>query len=62
MTTPKEFATKMRDIPKILDAARRPWDAEDSHRLADAYMCDLLSELGYEEGVHIFENMNKWYA
>lgn len=62
MTTPEEFAAKMRNIPKTLDSHGRPWDAEDSHILADDYMCDLLRELGYEEGVYIFENMNKWYA
>lgn len=62
MTTPEEFATKMRNIPKTLDSYGMPWDAEDSHILADDYMCDLLRELGYEEGVYIFENMNKWYA
>lgn len=61
-TTPEEFANKMHDIPKLLDSLGMPWDAEDSHRLADDYMCDLLRELGYEEGVYIFENMNKWYA
>lgn len=68
MTSPEEFAEKMRNIPKVLDEreARRGrgwgWDAEDSHELADQYMCELLVELGYGEGVDIFKDMPKWYA
>jgi hypothetical protein len=62
MSTPEEFAEMMRNIPKTLDERKMPWDEEDSHRLADAYMCDLLRELGYGKGIDIFENMAKWYA
>lgn len=61
-TTPEEFADKMREIPNILNERGRSWDKEDSHRIADAYMCELLRELGYDEGVKIFENMPKWYS
>lgn len=64
LTSPEAFAEKMRNIPKILDEAktRHGWDEEDSHELADQYMCDLLVELGYGEGVNIFEDMPKWYS
>ena len=62
MTTPEEFAELMRNIPKTLDEEHYPWDEEDSHRLADDYMCNLLKELSYGEGVDIFENMPKWYS
>ena len=62
MTSPEEFADKMRKIPDILDDFGVPWDREDSHRLADEYLCDMLRELGYEEGADIFESMPKWYA
>lgn len=35
---------------------------ESSHYTADALMCDLLSSLGYEDGIDIFRSMNKWYS
>lgn len=53
--TPKEFADKMQSI-------NMPGDPEISHGLADKLMCKLLIELGYEEGIEIFEIMEKWYA
>lgn len=62
LTTPEEFADKMRKIPDFLNDLGIPWDNEDSHMLADQYLCDMLRELGYDEGVDIFEAMKKWYA
>jgi hypothetical protein len=38
------------------------YDAEGAHLEADDLMCQLLEELGYEEGVKIFKNAEKWYA
>lgn len=52
---PKEFAERMRDINEIEFT-------DDRHHAADELMCEVLNDLGYEEGVEIFENMNKWYA
>ena len=37
-------------------------DTEADHGKADDLMCKLLTELGYGEGVKIFESMKKWYA
>lgn len=53
--TPQEFKEKMIEISKIVDI-------ECSHGLADDLMKKALIELGYEDGVQIFEKMDKWYA
>lgn len=51
----KGFANEMRRID-------RNNDTEMAHILADEMMCKLLRELGYNEGVDIFEQMSKWYS
>lgn len=51
----KGFAHEMRILS-------RSNDIEMAHILADALMCNLLRELGYGEGVQIFEDMKKWYS
>ncbi len=53
--TPEEFAAQMRNINRSLDV-------EGKHGEADDLMCQLLRELGYAEGVVIFEAMDRWYA
>ena len=53
--TPEEFTSKMVDID--LNG-----DTEVAHSDGDDLMCDLLRELGYEDGVKVFEAMDKWYA
>ena len=53
--TPEEFKKEM----VLLNDGR---DIEYSHILADKLMCDILRELGYSEGVDIFESMYKWYS
>lgn len=55
MISPGEFAEIMRSIDKVLDQER-------AHIEADELMCDLLSELGYSEGVEVFKDMYKWYS
>ena len=55
MITPQEFAEKMRKYA-------RNHDTEDGHARADALMCTVLASLGYQEGVKIFEEMERWYA
>ena len=51
----KGFTNEMRRI-------ERNNDTEMAHILADELMCKLLRELGYGEGVDIFEQMDKWYS
>lgn len=53
--TPQEFRDKMSD-------ALDNWDTETAHANADDLMCRVLRELGYGEGVDIFESTPKWYA
>lgn len=55
--TPEEFANKMRNI--IVELGE---DRDYLHRAMDRCMCDLLRELGYGEGIDIFDNQPKWYA
>jgi hypothetical protein len=37
-------------------------DEEQKHAAADELMCELLKSLGYEKGVQVFDDMDKWYA
>ena len=53
--TPEEFKEKMKNIWD-------KYDEEDGHDLADRLMCDVLRQLGYGEGVEIFEEADKWYS
>ena len=52
--TPEEFAARMEDCGK--------GDPEGDHSRADDLMCELLESLGYQDGVKLFRNMEKWYA
>jgi len=52
---PKEFENKMKEINKNCDT-------EDRHAEADSLMCETLVGLGFENGVGIFRDMNKWYS
>ena len=53
--TPSEFASKMQEI---FDRN----DTEDAHAEADELMTELLKSLGYERGMKIFDDAEKWYA
>lgn len=55
--TPQEFENKMREI---LDQYGD--DEEVFHIAADHYICDVMEDLGYEEGIHIFAAADKWYS
>lgn len=35
---------------------------EDKHVHMDNLMCELLSSMGYEEGIDIFRDADKWYS
>ena len=52
---PNEFKDMMEEISKSDDTELRHMDADD-------LMCEALKELGYSEGIEIFEAMYKWYA
>ena len=53
--TPEEFKNRMAEI-----ADGR--DREEGHVIADDLLCDVLIQLGYDEGVTIYSSMDKWYA
>lgn len=55
--TPEQFAEKMRQIE-----IRYCGDPEAMHGAADGLMCELLTELGYGEGVETFKKLDVWYA
>lgn len=55
--SPDEFRDRMIEI-----ARRAEYDAEEPHEEADDLMCEILTDLGYGEGVKVFEEMDKWYA
>lgn len=52
---PQEFYEKMVELQKIDDL-------EDRHVAMDTTMCDLLESLGYEKGIRVFEDTDRWYA
>lgn len=53
--TPEQFKTEMEQI-------ERSGDTEGGHVDADELMCRVLRELGYGDGVEVFERMDRWYA
>lgn len=54
--TPEEFAEKMREYSN-----QDEYGPSTGHQLADEDMCDVLTALGYGDGVAIFKAMEKWY-
>ena len=61
--TPEEFAKKMKKISDNLKYQNDVYyDEEDAHMQMDDLMSDLLRQLGYGEGIDIFDNTSKWYA
>ncbi len=55
--TPEEFTEKMKAL-----AAKYDDQEEEFHIAADRLMGDLLTSLGYGEGVEVFEKTPKWYS
>lgn len=51
------FAERMREI-----ASQYAKDIEVCHAEMDKLMCETLRNVGYGEGVDIFENTDKWWA
>lgn len=37
-------------------------DMEIKHAKADKLLCDILTDLGYEEAVKVFDKMYVWYS
>lgn len=54
--TPQEFAQAMAEL------AEKERFVEDMHEAMDDLMCEVLRELGYEEGIDIYEAQPKYYS
>ena len=54
MMNPKEFKEEMERLSHL--------DVERRHIEMDDCMAQLLTELGYGEGVEIFHSVEMWYA
>jgi hypothetical protein len=57
--TPEEFKNLMANAKSRYDEHD---DEEETHVEMDGIMCNLLRQLGYGEGVDIFNSTPKWYA
>ena len=61
--TPEGFAEAMEKLRAVAGTWLKPGDkVHESHREADDLMCEVLRQLGYEEGVAMFVEMQKWYS
>lgn len=54
--TPEEFKKQMHEIVML------GGDPEQAHIEADNLMCELLTSLGYGEGIAVYSAAEKWYA
>jgi hypothetical protein len=57
MMTPKQFTETMQKLKEQYGG-----DTETFHVTADGLLCELLRELGYHEGIAIYEAEDRWYA
>lgn len=55
--TPEQFLEEMKEIFKANER-----DTEQDHSAADSLMCEVLTQLGYGDGVRVFEEADKWYS
>lgn len=53
----EEFAKEMALIKE-----NHEHDTEACHSLADALLCRALNELGFGEGISIYESLERWCA
>lgn len=55
--SPEEFKSKMEELHD-----EHSHDPEGFHLRADEFTCQVLTQLGFTEGVEIFVAARKWYA
>ena len=58
--TQQEFYYEMAKLKE--EYIDEKYDKESFHMEADKLMCDLLVELGYGDGVQLFQKTPKWYT
>ena len=50
-------------LTRIIEIATEyGWDEDVAHKKMDDLLCELLTELGFDEIVKVFEAQSKWYA
>lgn len=54
--TPEQFLEEMENI------FMNRHDTEQDHIAGDSLMCEVLTQLGYGDGVRVFEEADKWYS
>ena len=57
-SSPREFKD---DVVGIIFSTEQ-YDTETKHRMLDELMEEMLISLGYEEGVHLIRNEERWYG
>ena len=55
MMTPEEFERKMKEIAKERHV-------DDRHYEANCLMANLLKELGYGNGIDVYDEFDKYYV
>lgn len=59
---PHVLTALKRKYRRLIDECADMGDPEAAHGDADALLCDLLRELGFDYVAETFESMHKWYA
>ena len=57
--SPKEFKNRMLFLEQEYGNGK---DEEEFHRQGDELMMEALRQLGYEDGILIFDRNPKWYS
>ena len=61
--SPEEFYKKMQYYKDLEEKCTSVfYNKEDMHRIMDDLMCEILSSLGYENGIKVFQDAEKWYS
>lgn len=59
MITPKEFKEEMQKLEELYGNGK---DEEEFHIEADHLICKVMANLGYYDGIRIFERNSKWWS
>ena len=59
---PEDFAKAMKDIENKYEGEEKSISVEEMHREMDELLCKTLRNLGFGEGIDIYEQNPKWYA
>lgn len=51
-----------RELENIINIQNYEHDTEQHHMDADDTLCELLSYLGYDDIVNLYQQVDKWFA